>query len=86
MTDDEESEILAEKMRRFGRGVIGLAKASVGIDRSAETQTQARMAICKTCPSGLYKNGRCDRSQGGCGCYLAAKWRIASEKCPKGHW
>jgi hypothetical protein len=69
-------------------GAIGIAKAVLRIDPTSPEDLSRRVAICEACPSGCYLSGpsRCDRSKGGCGCFLAAKWRVASEKCPKGHW
>lgn len=43
-----------------------------------------RLSVCARCP--LYRNGFCDRSQGGCGCYMPVKAHIAQATCPKGRW
>jgi len=69
-------------------GAVGIAKAVLGIEPADAETMQRRIATCEACPDGCYQTGpsRCDRANGGCGCFLAAKWRIASEKCPKGHW
>lgn len=69
-------------------GAIGIAKAVLRIDPTDAETMRRRIATCEACPSGCYLTGpsRCDRTKGGCGCYLAAKWRVASENCPKGHW
>ena len=44
------------------------------------TDPEARLRVCFTCPD---RNGkRC----GLCGCFLAAKTRMAGERCPAGLW
>ncbi len=69
-------------------GAIGIAKAVAAIDPTDAESLERRIATCKSCPNGCYLENpsRCDIEKGGCGCFLAAKWRIASEKCPRGHW
>jgi hypothetical protein len=87
---NDETEVLdlsyAAFLKRIKAGSIGLAKVAVGMDKADADRVEERRSICQACPSGLFMNGKCDASKGGCGCYLAAKWRVASEKCPKGHW
>jgi hypothetical protein len=73
-------------LKRFKAGSIGLAKVAIGMDQAEAEQVESRRAICQSCPSGLFLNGKCDARKGGCGCLLAAKWRLAGERCPKGHW
>jgi hypothetical protein len=43
-----------------------------------------RLEICKRCP--LFNDGWCDKSRGGCGCWLRAKVQIDGESCPKQRW
>ena len=71
---------------RAAAGAVGIAKAAIGIDPTDAETLERRRATCEACPSGLYVAGKCDRAGGGCGCWLAMKWRIAAERCPKGHW
>lgn len=71
---------------RMASGAVGIGKAIAGIDATEPTLQTMRIAICRSCPDDLYENGICSLSGGGCGCVLAAKTRIASEKCPRGHW
>jgi hypothetical protein len=73
-------------LRRLARGVPGLLKAELGLDVANAEAIAGRRATCLVCPSGCYDFGVCDTARGGCGCYLAAKVRVASEQCPKGHW
>lgn len=40
-----------------------------------------RLAICKPCPYRTRDN-RCSS----CGCFIKAKVRVPSEKCPNGKW
>jgi len=39
-----------------------------------------RLAICRDCP--LIKGNTCSA----CGCFTAAKTKLATESCPKGKW
>jgi len=47
--------------------------------RSSEEQA-ACLAICRDCP--LYQDGRCTE----CGCFVAAKVKLFSQKCPLEKW
>lgn len=83
---EDTDRSFAAFMSRLKTGSAGLAKVAIGMDRADDERIRSRESICRDCPSGLFSNGRCDASRGGCGCFLAAKWRLASERCPKGHW
>ena len=71
-------------------GGIGVGKAFLGVDASEEDVLKARWAICH----GGSINGElvsaCDQHHFGqckaCGCFIAAKIRIAGESCPLGKW
>lgn len=67
---------------------VAIAKVAVRIEPTEPETLARRIATCQACPSGCFieSPAKCDRSKGGCGCFLAAKWRIAGERCPKGHW
>lgn len=67
-------------------GMVGIAKATLGIDPAPAETVEARRKTCESCPDGLYADGRCDLRKGGCGCRLALKWKVAGERCPRGHW
>jgi hypothetical protein len=77
-------------------GAVGLAKAglqSVGvpIDQVSDAELQRRRDICRDCPEatrnpermhlptkGLTTLSKCNL----CGCFIAAKTKLASERCP----
>jgi hypothetical protein len=61
-------------------GAAGLVKAALGLDRCDDATLEARRATCATCEH--LQDGRC----GLCGCLLAAKQRLAGERCPAGKW
>lgn len=42
----------------------------------------ARMKICESCPDRILATNRC----GICKCFLIAKTKFASAKCPKEKW
>ena len=67
------------------RGGAKLLKAELGIDAADEATLATRKALCLDCP--IYDFGVClEEEKGGCGCFVAAKVRIAGEECPKGKW
>lgn len=74
-------------LRAIG-GAVGIAKAVVRVEPTDAATLNHRIAVCRSCPDGCYleRPSRCDIAKGGCGCFLSAKWRIASERCPRGHW
>ncbi len=49
-----------------------------------EQLAESRLKICFECP--IRTDNKCDKSKGGCGCYLSAKTRSETSKCPKGYW
>lgn len=52
-----------------------------------ETEATRRLTICLRCPGGHYAgrpHQRCMHPR--CGCFLAAKARLQTERCPAGHW
>jgi hypothetical protein len=46
-----------------------------------EATAAARLAVCGPCDQRT-EGGRC----AGCGCWIVAKTRIATETCPLGRW
>jgi hypothetical protein len=57
-----------------------VVKAITGTARPNEKIERARMKACRGCPK--YSLGRCRF----CGCIVALKIRVESEKCPLGKW
>ena len=86
--------------RRVVAGAMGLLKVAVqavGIpwDRAADDLTAARRNVCRTCPSATRNPAFVDRTSRGlttrsrcasCGCLIAGKTMLASERCPEGKW
>ena len=70
--------------RRMAKGVPGLLKSELGIGIADTATIMRRRHICEACP--VYEFGVCDEAKGGCGCFLAAKVRVASESCPMEKW
>jgi len=62
------------------KGAVKLAKAELGVDDVSLEVLTERRTICNTCDKNDF--GRCQE----CGCYLWAKTRLKSEKCPIGSW
>lgn len=84
--DDLPVPDMNRRLVRLGSGIVGIAKATLGIDPAPAETVEARRTTCESCPDGLYADGRCDLRKGGCGCRLALKWKVAGERCPRGHW
>jgi len=65
-------------------GAAALAKAAVGLDQAAPDVIAQRQQSCDGC---MHKEKKLIGSWCGlCGCALAAKIRLASERCPAGVW
>ena len=62
------------------KGAVKLAKAELGVDDVSLDVLQARREACSSCEHNDF--GRCSD----CGCYLWAKTKLKSEKCPIGKW
>jgi len=78
-------------------GVVGLAKAALGIDKTPVNIATARLRQCAGHPTGgedaiepcpAYAPVLLGLAMGctDCGCSVAAKLRIASETCPRNRW
>lgn len=71
----------------FARATVrDLAHGGARLD---DAGTEARLAICRACPDGLYLidgrgRERCRHPK--CGCVLTRKARRPHERCPLGHW
>jgi len=61
-----------------------IALDSRGQANAMNDKAHRRLEICKRCP--LFNDGWCDKSRGGCGCWLRAKVQIDGESCPKQRW
>ncbi|MCC7408883.1 MAG: hypothetical protein IT442_12480 [Phycisphaeraceae bacterium] len=67
------------------RGLVGLAKSHLGIDRSPDDLIAHRWQVCSSNAHG--PNRCCDAGLcTACGCHVSSKIRIASEVCPLGKW
>jgi hypothetical protein len=67
-------------VERMARGMVGLGKAAMGIDKAPRRVVEFRLSVCQACPH--HDDGKC----GACGCWLGAKTKIAGEACPIGSW
>lgn len=61
-------------------GAAKLAQAHLGLNAATDAMVAERTSICLSCP--MNDLGRCKA----CGCYLWAKVRTNTEKCPSGKW
>ena len=75
------------------KGVVGLVKAAVHIDRASVEVIQSRRDICRECEHAT-RNDRFKKTKGLtilsqcdlCSCFIAAKTVIQSEGCPLAKW
>tara|TARA_R110000824_G_scaffold89623_11_gene219592 strand:+ start:1504 stop:1965 length:462 start_codon:yes stop_codon:yes gene_type:complete len=75
-TQSDEKRSLAGMIK----GAVGLAKSELRIGAASEEEVSNRRAICIGCDKQIL--GVCSE----CGCYCAAKVKIAKERCPIGKW
>jgi flavoprotein len=95
-TQSTRAPVAPSIAERVVHGAVGLAKVAaqaVGlpVDQAPEMVIKARRDICRGCPNATLNAQRLDRPSKGlttasqcrvCGCLIAAKTRLASEKCP----
>ncbi len=69
---------------RVVAGAVGLVKALTGTGGSSAEQVAERLAVCGACPDRITTLGvdRCRL----CECVLAAKARVADQRCPAARW
>jgi hypothetical protein len=70
-----------DRMLRYLRGAVGIAKADMGVDAADPDVVARRKVICLACKPH-YDFGTCNK----CTCWLAKKIVVKSEKCPIGKW
>lgn len=69
-------------IKNIGKGFLNLIKNELGIpDEEIEKAAQDKVKHCLSCD--IRTGNRCDKSKGGCGCYIKAKVRSDSV-CPIG--
>lgn len=80
-------------VRTIARGVVGLTQAALHLDPASPATAAGRLAHCRRCPHSTKHPTRTApdglplvRFCGLCHCLLAAKTRLASARCPAGHW
>jgi len=67
--------------RQAARRVLGRALRGQPL-RVSSDEARRRLAICASCSSYRASDKTCAE----CGCYIAAKARLASEQCPTSKW
>ena len=72
---------IAEKMRTPARFVAEIAEWGQGGFELATNHSE-RMDICRGCEFYKAKEEKCEK----CGCYMLAKTKLATAKCPVGKW
>lgn len=76
-------------LKKYLQGAYKLGKSVSGIDKTDLDELERRKDICASCKyntSIMYENhlpiSRCKK----CGCFIPAKIRLKSEKCPANKW
>ena len=69
------------------KGVVGLTKVTLGIDKADDKTIQTRTDICLVCAAlnrrGTTINGyKCKL----CGCWITKKVKLSKQSCPLGKW
>lgn len=67
-----------------------IVAAALGVGRAPADVIEARIATCRACPGGHYRDGVCGelarRTGQTCGCVVALKARLTAERCPNDYW
>ena len=63
-------------------GVTPLDMLNPKTKRSSEELATQRFNICKACPEFIKITGQCKK----CGCFMSAKTKLESAKCPLAKW
>ena len=80
-------------VRNIATGFMNLWREHIGIaDDRVEKLAKIRGEICLACPSVLKRGNPSEKNTdirvacGECGCSVAAKIRVKTEKCPLNKW
>ena len=74
---------LAQQAASLGRAVASECRSIIaGVDPVSDVEKAARLAVCAECEFLLASENRCSK----CGCNLAAKAAMRSQRCPLGKW
>jgi hypothetical protein len=63
-------------------GVTPLDLLNPNVKRSTEEVSNLRMSMCNNCPELVKLTSQCKK----CGCFMIAKTKLESAKCPIGKW
>lgn len=70
-------------MANAAKSLLKTAAATLkGNPKLTKEEAAARLAICNSCEFFRHSDQRC----GKCGCYMAIKTYLKSEKCPVNRW
>lgn len=76
-------------------GTIGVGKAILHIDRTADDVIKQRLDKCRVCPNATRNNDKKYEINGGltnfsfctkCNCNILMKTKVNEQKCPIGTW
>ncbi len=70
--------------KQIVKGIMGIAKATMGIDKTLQELYIQRLKICNNCDFCIKNENKI--KCGKCGCNLKLKAKINSEECPIGKW
>ena len=71
---------LMEQAANFGHSMVNFAAS--GFKTTGKGDYDRRLSICHACPANMFNGGRCMD----CGCVVALKAKVETEKCPLGFW
>lgn len=84
MTDKSRWQKYLEKQqdKNPDRGVRPWDFLNPDTQYASEEEASSRYEICKTCPELIDLTKQCKK----CGCFMAAKTKLAGATCPIGKW
>lgn len=80
VVEKRELPPLTEQAANFGKSMVNFAAS--GFKTTGKGDYDRRLSICHACPANMFNGGRCMD----CGCVVALKAKVETEKCPLGFW
>lgn len=72
------------------KGTVGILKSNIASYQTDPETVYSRLDLCRDCPYLKISTNKITKKTifkcGVCGCFLKAKTKIKTEKCPKGFW
>lgn len=81
-----KNEKIKYNARDIIRGVHGLTKVALGIDKADPELAEKRIEICNRCDRLIKSDDPKKHRCGVCKCWVSKKSKLSKEKCPLNKW